>query len=208
MKRKDIIISVVIAILLSIVMIFFNFSKKENVIIDKSNEKNITYKETQDNIKKDDETQVIKSDNNKSEVVVYISGQVKNPQVVTMKNGDRLVDAIEKCGGMSKDADTNAVNLALLLKDEAHYIVPKIGESTNIQNNTTKSSTTQNSLININTADKNTLMNLPSVGEKTAEKIINYRDTNGKFNSINDLKNVSGIGEKKFEQIKDFITVQ
>lgn len=208
MKRKDIIISVVIAILLSIVMIFFNFSKKENVIIDKSNEKNITYNETQDDIKKDDETQVIKSDNNKSEVVVYISGQVKNPQVVTMKNGDRLVDAIEKCGGMSKDADTNAVNLALLLKDEAHYIVPKIGESINIQNNTTTSSTTQNSLININTADKNTLMNLPSVGEKTAEKIINYRDTNGKFNSINDLKNVSGIGEKKFEQIKDFITVQ
>ena len=158
-----------------------------------------------------------------SEIAVYISGEVKTPQVVRMKTGDRLVDAVEKCGGMTKDADLNAVNLALLLKDEAHYIIPKIGD-TNIStqssanastsgektvnqssgNNTSNSSNTK---VNINTADKTALMSLPSIGEKTAQKIIDYRENVGKFNVKEDLKNVSGIGDKKYSKLEELITV-
>lgn len=207
MKKKDVIISIIIAFILSFVMIFFSLSKKDNVIIEKStsSDKKIIEDSTE-------QTDVVKSKDENSTLVVYVSGAVKTPQVVKMKNGDRLIDAVEKCGGMAKDADTNAINLALLLKDEGHYIIPKIGEniinasSSNISS-ADNTSSNNNTLININTADKNALESLPSVGEKTAERIIQYREKNGQFKSIEDLKNVSGIGDKKYEQIKDMITV-
>jgi len=140
--------------------------------------------------------------------VVYISGEVVNPQVIEMKDGDRLIDAVEKCGGMTEKADKNAVNLALLLKDEDHYVIPKIGENLQLNTSSNNKSLQNNNLVNINTADKTILISLPSIGEKTAEKIIQYRETNGNFKSIDDIKNINGIGEKKFEQIKDLITVK
>ena len=174
------------------------------------------------------ETSTEKSDDTSkqnSEIAVYISGEVKKPQVVKMKTGDRLVDAVEKCGGMTKDADLNAINLALLLKDEAHYIIPKIGDTSIVsqQNYVNQSSTDDKSInsissvdtsnsskstININTADKTALMSLPSIGEKTAQKIIDYRENNGKFQTKEELKNVTGIGDKKYSQLEEFITVE
>ena len=174
------------------------------------------------------ETSTEKSDDTSkqnSDIAVYISGEVKKPQVVKMKTGDRLVDAVEKCGGMTKDADLNAINLALLLKDEAHYIIPKIGDTSIVsqQNYVNQSSTDDKSInsissvdtsnsskstININTADKTALMSLPSIGEKTAQKIIDYRENNGKFQTKEELKNVTGIGDKKYSQLEEFITVE
>ena len=242
MKKKEIIISVAIAFVLSLIMFFVTQSKGSgNMIVDKSsknkalksqNTENIQDKKLEKSVNEDEKDQIdVKesTDNSgekkieSSEIAVYISGEVKTPQVVKMKTGDRLVDAVEKCGGMTKDADLNAVNLALLLKDEAHYIIPKIGD-TNIStqssanastsgekivnqssgNNTSNSSNTK---VNINTADKTALMSLPSIGEKTAQKIIDYRENVGKFNIKEDLKNVSGIGDKKYSQLEEFISV-
>ena len=242
MKKKEIIISVAIAFVLSLIMFFVTQSKGSgNMIVDKSSKnkaiksqkaENIQDKKLEKSVNEDEKDQIdVKesTDNSEekkiesSEIAVYISGEVKTPQVVKMKTGDRLVDAVEKCGGMTKDADLNAVNLALLLKDEAHYIIPKIGD-TNIStqssanastsgektvnqssgNNTSNSSNTK---VNINTADKTALMSLPSIGEKTAQKIIDYRENVGKFNIKEDLKNVSGIGDKKYSQLEEFITV-
>ena len=242
MKKKEIIISVAIAFVLSLIMFFVTQSKGSgNMIVDKSSKKkalksqnteNIQDKKLEKSVNEDEKDQIdVKesTDNSgekkieSSEIAVYISGEVKTPQVVKMKTGDRLVDAVEKCGGMTKDADLNAVNLALLLKDEAHYIIPKIGD-TNIStqssanastsgekivnqssgNNTSNSSNTK---VNINTADKTALMSLPSIGEKTAQKIIDYRENVGKFNIKEDLKNVSGIGDKKYSQLEEFISV-
>lgn len=206
MKRKDIIIIIAISIILSLGMIIFHSTKSSNILLDKSENIEIAEK-----IEEDDNDAVIEQNSavvKNEKVVVYISGEVVNPQVVEMKDGDRLIDAVEKCGGMTENADKNAVNLALLLKDEDHYVIPKIGENLQLNTSSNNKSSQNNNLVNINTADKTTLISLPSIGEKTAEKIIQYRETNGNFKSIDDIKNINGIGEKKFEQIKDLITVK
>lgn len=240
MKKKELVISVIIALILSFIMMFITQVKSSNnVITDKSSKNSISktknsqesnidnkVKVSENNVQI--ETSTEKSDDTSkqnSEIAVYISGEVKKPQVVKMKTGDRLVDAVEKCGGMTKDADLNAINLALLLKDEAHYIIPKIGDTSIVsqQNYVNQSSTNDKSInsissvdtsnsskstININTADKTALMSLPSIGEKTAQKIIDYRENNGKFQTKEELKNVTGIGDKKYSQLEEFITVE
>ena len=240
MKKKELVISVIIALILSIIMMFVTQSKSSNnLIADKSSKNSISktknsqesnidnkVKVSENNVQI--ETSTEKSDDTSkqnSDIAVYISGEVKKPQVVKMKTGDRLVDAVEKCGGMTKDADLNAINLALLLKDEAHYIIPKIGDTSIVsqQNYVNQSSTDDKSInsissadtsnsskstININTADKTALMALPSIGEKTAQKIIDYRENNGKFQTKEELKNVTGIGDKKYSQLEEFITVE
>lgn len=206
MKRKDIIIIIAISIILSLGMIIFHSTKSSNILLDKNENTKISEK-----IKAEDNDAVIEQDSaavKNEKVVVYISGEVVNPQVIEMKDGDRLIDAVEKCGGMTENADKNAVNLALLLKDEDHYVIPKIGENLQLNTSSNNKSLQNNNLVNINTADKTILISLPSIGEKTAEKIIQYRETNGNFKSIDDIKNINGIGEKKFEQIKDLITVK
>lgn len=240
MKKKELVISVIIALILSIIMMFVTQSKSSNnLIADKSSKNSIskTKNSQESNIENtvnvsenrvQIETSSDKTDkdsNQNDEIAVYISGEVKNPQVVKMKIGERLVDAVEKCGGMTKDADLNAINLALLLKDEAHYIIPKIGDTSIVsqQNYVNQSSTDDKSInsissvdtsnsskstININTADKTALMSLPSIGEKTAQKIIDYRENNGKFQTKEELKNVTGIGDKKYSQLEEFITVE
>lgn len=240
MKKKELVISVIIALILSFIMMFVTQSKSSNnLIADKSSKNSIskTKNSQESNIentvnvsenKVKIETSTEKSDDTSkqnSDIAVYISGEVKKPQVVKMKTGDRLVDAVEKCGGMTKDADLNAINLALLLKDEAHYIIPKIGDTSIVsqQNYVNQSSTDDKSInsissvdtsnsskstININTADKTALMSLPSIGEKTAQKIIDYRENNGKFQTKEELKNVTGIGDKKYSQLEEFITVE
>lgn len=206
MKRKDIIIIITISIILSLGMIIFHSTKSSDILLDKNENTKISEK-----IKAEDNDAVIEQDSatvKNEKVVVYISGEVVNPQVIEMKDGDRLIDAVEKCGGMTENADKNAVNLALLLKDEDHYVIPKIGENLQLNTSSNNKSLQNNNLVNINTADKTILISLPSIGEKTAEKIIQYRETNGNFKSIDDIKNINGIGEKKFEQIKDLITVK
>lgn len=160
--------------------------------------------------------------NENKDIKVYISGEVKSPGVVSISNNDRLVDAVDKLGGLTSNADLNRVNLALKIEDGNHYIIPKIGEEINIgdintnqnMNNNNNSNSlevtnnTSGNKLNINTASESELDSLPGVGEVTAKKIIDYRNENGKFSSIEDIKNVKGIGDNKFEDIKDSITTQ
>ena len=149
-----------------------------------------------------------------SEVIVYISGAVKNPGVITMTSEDRLSDAIKMVGGTTGKADLNAINLAEKLIDGKQYIVPVKGENISVSSGGNRrgmemgGGTSENgSILNINTATVEQLDALPGVGEATANKIISYREENGSFKSIEDLKNVKGIGDKKFEDLKDLITV-
>ena len=170
MKKKELVISVIIALILSFIMMFITQVKSSNnVITDKSSKNSISktknsqesnidnkVKVSENNVQI--ETSTEKSDDTSkqnSEIAVYISGEVKKPQVVKMKTGDRLVDAVEKCGGMTKDADLNAINLALLLKDEAHYIIPKIGDTSIVsqQNYVNQSSTNDKSINSISSVD-------------------------------------------------------
>ena len=156
---------------------------------------------------------------NSTEVTVYISGAVKTEGVVTMSSEDRLSDAIKVMGGIVEDADMNAINLAEKLVDGKHYVIPKQGEQIPVDVNAGGGSTSgatqtagenaqgQGGLVNINTATLEQLDTLPGVGEATANKIITYREDNGGFKSIEDLKNVKGIGDKKFEDMKSSICV-
>ena len=160
--------------------------------------------------------------NENKDIKVYISGEVKSPGVVSISNNDRLIDAVDKLGGLTSNADLNRVNLALKIEDGNHYIIPKIGEEINIgdintnqnMNNNNNSNSlevtnnTSGNKVNINTASESELDSLPGVGEVTAKKIIDYRNENGKFSSIEDIKNVKGIGDNKFEDIKDSIATQ
>lgn len=151
------------------------------------------------------------------EITVYVSGEIKKPGIVKLKDGDRLAAAVEKLGGTTKKADLNQVNLAIKVEDEQHYIIPKIGENVNEESvddekiskgSMSDNSSQKSSKININTATIEELDTLPGVGEATANKIVNHRSENGEFKSIEEIKNVNGIGDKKFEDMKELICTQ
>ena len=171
------------------------------------------------NSKQDNNSSQSTNNSQTTEVTVYISGAVKTEGVITMSSEDRLSDAIKVMGGIVEGADMNAINLAEKLVDGKHYIIPKQGEQipndVNAGGGVSGASTQtaggseqgQGGLVNLNTATLEQLDTLPGVGEATANKIITYREENGGFKSIEDLKNVKGIGDKKFEEIKGNICV-
>ena len=239
MNNKGKIITFVIIILVSIGGLLCKGYLSDEVYV--LNEEENTSKNTEDIINKNDDVDNSSSSNsneankltNRSEkdvgvkeITVYISGQVAKEGVVTLSSDKRLADAVEKLGGLTKNADTHNINLAMKLEDEKHYIIPKEGEviqnnsdstqvtsnkgnnnqANNSSNNATQSDS-QGSKININTADLKQLDDIPGVGEATANKILSYRDENGEFKSIEEIKNVNGIGDKKFENMKDLICV-
>ncbi|MBT9164785.1 MAG: ComE operon protein 1 [candidate division WS2 bacterium] len=137
------------------------------------------------------------------EIVVSLAGAVNSPGVYTLKTGDRLYHLIDLAGGFNEEAATENVNLARLLKDEDHIYIPKKGEVTD-----NPFSSTTGGKININTATQVSLETLPGIGPSLASRIIQYRQTNGPFKTIEEIKEVSGIGDKRFEAIKDLITVR
>ena len=140
-------------------------------------------------------------------IQVYLSGQVKNISVVELEdNGNlRIVDAINLAGGLTDLADTEAINLAAPISDGQHVHIPT-KEIFLRPNQETSSSPTDGDKVNINTADAEKLATLKGIGPATAQKIIDYREQNGAFKTIDEIKNVRGIGEKKFDAIKDKIT--
>ncbi|OLR64368.1 competence protein ComEA [Peptoniphilus porci] len=151
----------------------------------------------------------IQTSNETKEIMVHISGAVKSPGILKLDSSKRVVDAVYMAGGATDEADLDRINLAAKLHDEEKIYIPKINE-VNTNKDTTQlvssnSSESSNVKININTADATELQKIPGVGPKTAEKIINYRSQNS-FSSIEDIKNVDGIGDKKFESMKDFLS--
>jgi competence protein ComEA len=152
-------------------------------------------------------------------LIIHITGAVKSPGVYQLKSTDRIVDAVKIAGGATEEANLDLINLAALLKDGQKIIVPsKIynenGEeiSKNIDNNAevmySSSSGSASGKININTANATMLQTLSGIGPALSERIIEYRNQNGFFGVIDDIKDVPGIAEKKFEGIKDLICVQ
>ena len=149
------------------------------------------------------------------EISVYICGNVKSPGVIKIKEGTRLDEAIEMAGGANEAADLTAVNLAYRLADEDMVYIPQKGEALQSSGkaipgvNTVKSvAVNKAGKININTAGESELDTLDGVGPATAKAIIQYREQNGPFQSIEEIKNVKGIGDSKFDSIKDSITVE
>lgn len=219
MKKIGIMWIIMAVIILVGVFIFFKndaqiedniqvISKSENENIHTANDENKEYKEDENKKTENKNTESLKKS-----ITIFISGQVNEPGVVTIESDKRLADAVDLLGGFTDEADLNKINLAMKIEDEKHYIIPKLGENldeSNAEESITSDDSivqTENNKVNINTATLNELDTLPGVGEATATKIINYRDENGKFNAIEEIKNVNGIGDKKYENIKDMISI-
>lgn len=140
------------------------------------------------------------------EIAVYICGAIKRPGVYSFVAGQRLCDAVKAAGGFKKSAARSAINLAKRLSDSEQIIIPTKKQAASSAKQTAVSSDGNgSSLININTASKEELMTLSGIGESKADAIIEYRLSN-RFNSIEDIKNVTGIKDGVFNQIKDQIT--
>ena len=139
-----------------------------------------------------------------TDIAVYITGEIKNSGVYYLKQGARLYELIDIAGGLTDDADIDSLNFALNLKDSDKIIISKKQEKNEkYEENDSRSISSK---VNINTATKTELMSLDGIGSTYADKIISYRNTN-RFDKIEDIMNVSGIGEAKFNKIKDSITV-
>ena len=145
-------------------------------------------------------------------IVVHVDGAVARPGVYEL-SGEvvRVKDAVDAAGGLLEDAVTDTVNLASPVVDGSKVHIPHADEATSPSTASGASSTSQDgvesSLVNINTADASALDTLPGVGASTANAIIEDRESNGAFTSIEDLMRVSGIGQKKFDKLKDRICV-
>ncbi|MCT4621438.1 MAG: helix-hairpin-helix domain-containing protein [Marinisporobacter sp.] len=142
-------------------------------------------------------------------IIVDICGEVKVPGVVKLKEGSRLIDGVQTVGGLLKTADRKQVNMAKILVDGEQIIIPKIGEDLEecIDTQQVYGRTKTSNSVNINTASKNELELLNGVGEVLAERIIQYREKKGRFNKVEDIMNVSGVGDKKYEMIKEQIRI-
>ncbi|ODV57154.1 helix-hairpin-helix domain-containing protein [Lysinibacillus fusiformis] len=146
------------------------------------------------------------------QIFVDIKGAVMYPGVYELQPDNRIIDAIQLAGGYIENADTQLVNHAQKVQDEMVIYIPIKGEhfedaSTNLFISPMESKN-KDQKININIADTETLATLPGIGPSKAQSILSYREENGRFQTIDDLKNISGIGEKTFEKIKDSITVK
>ena len=144
--------------------------------------------------------------NNKKETVnmvvaVHVKGEVEKPGYYEFKYGSRVKDAVEKAGGATQNANLNGVNLAAKLRDGDEIVIPS-----NVTVST-EGTLPEETAVNINTAGLGVLCTLEGIGEDTAKAIIHYRENSGKFGKIEDLKKVDGIGEAKFNAIKDKIIV-
>ena len=165
-------------------------------------------------------------------IVINVVGEVNNPGVVTLEEGARIIDAINAAGGKTDKADISEINLAYVLDDGVRLYIPsfsemkekKLDNSTNSKDTISsdtgvsnivmeevaveKNNTNEIKKININKASKEELKQLSGVGDSVAQAIIDYRQKNGKFNTIEDIKKVPGIGESKFSNIQKMISVK
>lgn len=145
------------------------------------------------------------------QVFVDIKGAVLYPGVYELQQDQRIRDAVQLAGGYTEDADTQLINHAQKVQDEMVIYIPEKGEqlaegATNFITLPTENNSNEQK-ININKADVSALSTLPGIGPSKAQSILSYREENGPFQTIDDLKNVSGIGDKTFEKLQDSITV-
>lgn len=213
-KKQKIIFGTIIIIIIASLLYYIYAKDEEEELIPYDRElENVTNDEI--NNKEETEEKVI------TKIMVHVSGSVNKEGIIELDENSRIADAIEMAGGLKEDADISKINLAYILEDGMKVHIPSKNDTEVIEDNTSsyiesksiedKSKSTESkttSIVNINTASQSQLETLPGIGPSTALKIINYRNENGKFKTIEDIKNVSGIGESKFNNIKNLISVK
>ncbi len=168
------------------------------------------------------ETETAGGDAATAVIFVYVCGAVVEPGVYELSEGSRCLDAVVAAGGFSEDADRNYVNLAALLTDGVKLQIPTIeevagamtgkidsfdGGSAPDVGGSSGAGSAGSGLININKASKEELTALPGIGNATAEKIVKYREEHGGFKALEDIMKVSGIKDKLFSRIREYITI-
>ena len=198
----------IIIIIFIIIISIFIFINKQNIELN-SNEI-IEYEDKVENITLDTDIE--------SNITIYITGAVVNEGVYKINKDSRIEDAIKEAGGLKENANIKEINLAYMLEDGMKIYITQQNENIvedktegyinkEVTTNENNTKNFENKIININTATQTELENLPGIGPSTALKIINYRKEKGKFKKIEDIKNVSGIGESKFSKIEKLIKV-
>jgi len=210
-KQKKNILLIMGIISLICIYCFFNLSINTEEVSTHTNMLDVE-KNTNDEGREDDEDIII----------VHITGGINKPGIVKLKENSRIEDAIKAAGGLTEDSDISNVNLAYMLEDGIKIRIPLIddlndsnnndgyitedsGKGVVIEDNLNNSSTL---IVNINKASQTELETLPGIGPSIATKIIQYREKNGRFSKKEDIKNVTGIGNSKYANIKDFIVVK
>ena len=208
-NQKKIIIIIAIIIISGIIFYVYNSNKIDNSTLE--DEILVANNSTEKTI--EDSTE------EKNKIIIHITGAVKTPGIVKLDEGSRIEDAINKAGGLTEDADISKVNLAYILEDGTKIKIPSSLDVGDLQDDVLSNGsgeeiieedekTTQSSSLNINKATEQDLQKLPGIGPSLAYRIISYRNENGKFSTVEDIKNVNGIGDSKYENIRDFICVK
>lgn len=210
LKNKKIISIIIVAILIFILSIILYGKNEDKVFVDNymddifvdTNEE-VVFSNT-DNI----ENILIKNDEKVDVPMIFveIKGEVLKPDVYELQEGSIVKDLIEEAGGLTEEADISNINRAKKLQNHELIVIHNINDKDTapVLNEIVIES---NGLININLADINELQKITGIGQVKAESIIEYREKNGEFKSIDEVKNVDGIGEKTFEKIKEKITL-
>lgn len=196
-KKKIILIIIGVILIIGIIKIIDNkYQTNEEYKINTSDTKN--------NITEEKEI-------SEEVIIVYITGEVKQQGVIKLTAGSRIADAIEKAGGLTENANIKNINLAYELEDGEKIYIPNINEKEITVTDSldrTESQSEKEKTININKAGTEELKNLNGIGDGLAKNIIQYREENGKFKNIEELMNVPGIGESKFNKIKEYIKIK
>lgn len=227
-NKKILFLSAIIILLLIGYYLHYKNSSSHEQFKENSNiEEFSVYEENSgQNLEKDENENDINNNiekENKEMIIVHITGEVRNWGVIELDIGSRVIDAVNKAGGFTENADTEKINLAYELSDGIKIYIPSKNETEENIITTPKYIVTDSGediimgekemeenkkvLVNINQATQTELETLPGIGPSIALKIITYREENGKFLNIEDIKNVSGIGENKFKNIKELICV-
>ena len=230
-NKKQKVIIAIIGSMIIIAFLYYIYTKEDNMVIsdEESLEENMLGNIV-GNLEENEETTKKAID----KIIVHVSGAVNKEGIVELEENSRISDAINKAEGLKENADTKNINLAFKLEDGMKIYIPTVEEmiEKNEQNQNgnmidqtskyvtsssgvvqeeqtnEKSEQNKNEKININTATQTELETLPGIGPSTSLKIVNYREENGKFKNIEDIKEVSGIGDAKYENIKDLICVE
>lgn len=202
LKNKKTIALIVVLIILFTVSVMMYGRNKEKVFQD----------EYMDNIFVEEEEKEIlvevgDTKENKSYIVVEVKGEVTRPDVYELEEGSIVKELIDMAGGLTKEADISRINRAKKLQNHELVVIGNINDKENMNMIEESSEAEYDGLININSANLEELKKISGVGDVKAQSIIEYREKNGGFKSIDEIKNIDGIGEKTFEKIKDKITI-
>lgn len=207
MKMKEKIIGMLSILILSIIFLVAGYIINSN----KEEKYEEVFVNQEESFNEVDSVEDKESSGGGEVIVVDIKGAVKNPRDYELKEGSRIRDLIDVAGGLTEEADKDRIYFSKILEDEQCIKIYKIGEiaeEQEVEGTESVGDTGSNGKININKATVEQLMTVPGIGQVKAQSIIDYRNENGKFKSVDELTNITGIGAKTLEKLRDKVDIK